>query len=129
MWSLLNRQFKPASKSRCRANGGQGVYTNEWRSKHSNANGDPGELPSIEARKNALKKVRKPGSGNARGGPKKKRKKKGKRSVRFDGLQIRHFADTVTYDLKQFLIKNMQAMHPDTAKMIRASIQQHEKSP
>jgi len=70
-----------------------------------------------------IKKISKPGSGNARGGPvgKKKKKKKGKSSERYDGFQIKHFADTVAYDISKFLVKNMEAVHPDTAKMMKKS--------
>merc|ERR1712154_611230 len=69
-----------------------------------------------------IKKITKPGSGNARGGPKGgKKKKKGKSAARFDGFEIKHFADIVAYDVQKFLIKNMEQVHPDTAKMMKKS--------
>merc|ERR1719464_2306922 len=49
-----------------------------------------------------IKKITKPGSGNARGGPKKGSKKKGKGAAKFDGFEIRHFADDVGYDISKF---------------------------
>merc|ERR1712130_360362 len=69
-----------------------------------------------------IKRVTKPGSGNARGGPaKKKKSKKGKSSNKFDGFEIKHFADMVSYQIDKFLVKNMEAVHPDTAKMLKKS--------
>merc|ERR1712048_526753 len=69
-----------------------------------------------------IKKITKPGSGNARGGPKGgKKKKKGKSAAKFDGFEIKHFADTVAYDITKFLVKNMEAVHSDTAKMMKKS--------
>jgi myosin heavy subunit len=67
-----------------------------------------------------LKRVTKPGSGNARGKPKGWRKNK----KRFSGFEITHFADTVAYDASNFLHKNMEAVHPDTAKMMTQSSKQ-----
>ena len=99
------------------ANKGKGIYTDAWCKKNSKENGDPGEPPSAEKQKNFIKRITKPGSGNARGGPKGgKKKKKGKSAAKFDGFEIKHFADTVAYDISKFLIKNMEAVHPDTAK-------------
>lgn len=73
--------------------------------------------------KNAcIKKITKPGSGNARGGPKKGgKKKKSKNRAKFDGFEIKHFADLVAYDITKFLVKNMESVHPDTAKMMKKS--------
>merc|ERR1712113_190748 len=69
-----------------------------------------------------IKKITKPGSGNARGGPKGgKKKKKGRSADKFDGFEIKHFADVVAYDVSKFLVKNMEAVHPDTAKMMKKS--------
>eukprot|EP01083_Nonionella_stella_P291786 992606_1 len=70
-----------------------------------------------------LKKITAPGSGNARGGPKggKKKKKRGRSAERYDGFEVTHFADLVAYDVTKFLIKNMEAVHPDTAKMMKKS--------
>eukprot|EP01084_Bolivina_argentea_P045309 83417_1 len=52
---------------------------------------------------------------------KNKKKKKGGSKARFEGFEIRHFADDVGYDASKFLIKNMEAVHPDTAKMLKKS--------
>ena len=49
-----------------------------------------------------------------------KRKSK-KRAAKFDGFMLNHFADDVTYDASKFLAKNMEAVHPDTAKMLQKS--------
>eukprot|EP01084_Bolivina_argentea_P239483 402525_1 len=68
-----------------------------------------------------IKRITKPGSGNARGGPKKKGKKKNKAGAKWDGFEIKHFADKVAYDVSKFLIKNMEQVHPDTAKMMKKS--------
>ena len=42
-------------------------------------------------------------------------------SKKFDGFQIEHFADTVAYQIDKFLVKNMEAVHSDTAKMLKKS--------
>ncbi|ETO25957.1 hypothetical protein RFI_11180 [Reticulomyxa filosa] len=60
-----------------------------------------------------------PGSGNARGAPKKTAKKGPK--DKFVGFMLNHFADNVTYDSSNFLVKNNEAVHPDTAKMLAKS--------
>merc|ERR1712173_271249 len=51
---------------------------------------------------------------------KKKKKKKGKGAV-FVGFVIHHFCDDVIYNTELFLEKNMDAIHPDTAKMFKKS--------
>merc|ERR1719454_1484666 len=50
---------------------------------------------------------------------KKKRKKKDK--TRWCGFRIHHFCDDVIYTADLFLDKNMDAIHPDTAKMYKKS--------
>jgi len=56
-------------------------------------------------------------------GMKKKKKKKGKkgRGGEWVGFVIHHFCDDVIYTCNLFLDKNMDAIHPDTAKMYTAS--------
>merc|ERR1712228_1074720 len=49
------------------------------------------------------------------------KKKKGKSAARYDGFEIAHFADKVAYDITKFLVKNMESVHPDTAKMMKKS--------
>merc|ERR1712130_263149 len=69
-----------------------------------------------------LEKATKPGAGNARGGPTKRRRSgRNRNSKKFDGFQIEHFADTVAYQIDKFLVKNMEAVHSDTAKMLKKS--------
>merc|ERR1719277_1347428 len=51
---------------------------------------------------------------------KKKKKKKGK-DDKWVGFLIHHFCDDVIYTANLFLDKNMDAIHPDTAKMFAAS--------
>ena len=46
---------------------------------------------------------------------------KGKSAGRYEGFEITHFADLVAYDISKFLVKNMEAVHPDTAKMLKKS--------
>ncbi len=36
-------------------------------------------------------------------------------------IRIAHFADLVAYDVSKFVVKNMEAVHPDTAKMMKKS--------
>ena len=69
----------------------------------------------------AIKTSKAPGAGNARGGPAKGKKKKKGGGERFTGFIIYHFADNVCYDASKFLAKNMEAVHPDTAKMMKKS--------
>jgi len=57
-------------------------------------------------------------------GPKKakgKKKKKSKKGDRWVGFLIHHFCDDVIYTCNLFLEKNMDAIHPDTAKMFAKS--------
>merc|ERR1712154_368328 len=49
------------------------------------------------------------------------KKKKSKNRAKFDGFEIKHFADIVAYDITKFLVKNMESVHPDTAKMMKKS--------
>jgi len=77
------------------------------------------ELFKQHSKNSTLHLAKQPGSGNARGGPKTKNKKGPK--DKFDGFMINHFADDVTYDGTNFLMKNMEAVHPDTAKMLQES--------
>ena len=73
-----------------------------------------------------LKRVTKPGSGNT---PKTyRRKPKRGKGYRFDGFEIKHFADKVAYQIDKFLVKNMrdendQTFRPllDTKKMLMKS--------
>merc|ERR1719150_2935813 len=54
---------------------------------------------------------------------KKKKKKKGKKGGNDEwvGFKIHHFCDDVVYTANLFLEKNMDAIHPDSAKMFKAS--------
>jgi len=52
-------------------------------------------------------------------GQKKKKPKKGE--ARWCGYLIHHFCDDVIYTANLFLIKNMDAIHPDTAKLFKKS--------
>jgi len=58
-------------------------------------------------------------------GPKKakgqKKKKKEKKGDRWVGFLIHHFCDDVIYTANLYLEKNMDAIHPDTAKMFAKS--------
>merc|ERR1712096_278000 len=57
-------------------------------------------------------------------GPKssgKKKKKKAKRGEASPYFLIHHFCDDVIYDTIFFLEKNMDAIHPDSAKMFASS--------
>merc|ERR1719510_2579782 len=55
-------------------------------------------------------------------GMKKKKKKKGqKKAPRWVGFKIHHFCDDVIYTCDLFLEKNMDSIHPDTAKMYKKS--------
>merc|ERR1719204_2990556 len=56
-------------------------------------------------------------------GPKKKKKGKkgGKKGKVFVGFLIHHFCDDIIYNTELFLEKNMDAIHPDTAKMYKKS--------
>merc|ERR1719410_1485717 len=71
-------------------------------------------LDKKHANNKSIKMAKKPGSGNWRG-------KKDKSKRRFEGFVIEHYADRVTYDGAEFLIKNMESVHADTAKMIKKS--------
>merc|ERR1719204_1419494 len=51
----------------------------------------------------------------------KKKKKKGKKGDNWCGFKIHHFCDDVIYTANLFLDKNMDAIHPDTAKMYKKS--------
>ena len=69
----------------------------------------------------------KPGGGNWRGVKPRSAggsRRRGGTSKKFDGFMINHFADDVTYDISNFLIKNSEAVHGDTNKMIKKSTQQ-----
>merc|ERR1712130_445099 len=80
------------------------------------------DLFKRHGKNSCIKRISKPGSGNARGGPAKGGKKKKKKSSnKFDGFEIKHFADMVSYQIDKFLVKNMEAVHPDTAKMLKKS--------
>merc|ERR1719150_2216258 len=54
---------------------------------------------------------------------KKKKKKKGKKGGNDEwvGFKIHHFCDDVVYTANLFLEKNMDAIHPDSAKMFKKS--------
>jgi myosin heavy subunit len=78
------------------------------------------ELFKNHDKNKTLRRANQPGSGNARGAPKNK-PKKGAQREKFDGFLVDHFADHVTYDAQNFLVKNMEAVHPDTAKMLALS--------
>merc|ERR1719409_549756 len=52
---------------------------------------------------------------------KKKKKDKKKDKYRWQGFVIHHFCDDVIYTCDLFLEKNMDAIHPDTAKMFKKS--------
>lgn len=54
-------------------------------------------------------------------GKKKKKKKKGKGKQGGPFLTIHHFCDDVIYDCSLYLDKNMDAIHPDSAKMFASS--------
>merc|ERR1712173_414675 len=57
-------------------------------------------------------------------GPKKvkgQKKKKAKKGDKWVGFLIHHFCDDVIYTGTLFLVKNMDAIHPDTAKMFAKS--------
>merc|ERR1719190_99062 len=55
---------------------------------------------------------------------KKKKKKKGKGDDdQWVGFKIHHFCDDVIYTANLFLEKNMDAIHPDSAKMFKKSKQ------
>merc|ERR1719384_2823940 len=56
-----------------------------------------------------------------KGKSKKKKKKKGKGNDQWVGFLIHHFCDDVIYTCNLFLEKNMDAIHPDTAKMFKKS--------
>merc|ERR1719210_3228091 len=51
----------------------------------------------------------------------KKKKKKSKKAPKWTGFVIHHFCDDVIYTCDLFLEKNMDAIHPDTAKMYKKS--------
>ena len=86
-----------------------------------------------------IKRIAKPGSGDARGRPKTadeqnqeslvspvhmRPKDDKSRSATFDGFEIKHFAgaDDVAYDISQFLTKHtMNSRHADTAQMMKKS--------
>ncbi|ETO11692.1 hypothetical protein RFI_25684, partial [Reticulomyxa filosa] len=70
-----------------------------------------GNNPTVRAAKG-------PG-GNARGTSKSTKGSTSKE--KFFGFTVNHFADTVTYDAKYFLIKNNEAIHSDTAKLLAKS--------
>merc|ERR1712115_417440 len=63
----------------------------------------------------------KPGSGNWRGQKPKTSNRRRGGAAKFDGFMIQHFADSVTYDISNFLVKNMESVHSDTNKMIKKS--------
>merc|ERR1719187_1377359 len=54
-------------------------------------------------------------------GKKKKKGSKGKKGGGFVGFLIHHFCDDVIYNTELFLEKNMDAIHPDSAKMFKKS--------
>ncbi|ETO31547.1 hypothetical protein RFI_05577 [Reticulomyxa filosa] len=78
------------------------------------------EFMKTHGKNPAVRTATQPGSGNARGAPK-KTKKKGGPKEKFTGFMLIHFADNVTYDATNFLVKNNEAVHPDTAKMLAKS--------
>jgi len=49
------------------------------------------------------------------------KRKKGKKSTKYYGVTLKHFAEPVTYQLDLFLSKNADAIHPDTQKMFKKS--------
>merc|ERR1719336_3650590 len=67
--------------------------------------------------KQYLEKAKGPKSGKK----KKKKKKKGKGKSGGPYFTIHHFCDDVIYDVSLYLDKNMDAIHPDTAKMFAKS--------
>merc|ERR1712048_1096989 len=71
------------------------------------------------ANNKCIVEAKKAGGGKWRG--KKPKKSSSKSKAKFAGFTISHFADTVTYDVSKFLIKNMESVHSDTAKMIKKS--------
>ncbi|ETO20092.1 hypothetical protein RFI_17126 [Reticulomyxa filosa] len=78
------------------------------------------EFMKTHGKNKAVHNATQPGSGNARGAPKKSKKKGGSKE-KFTGFMLSHFADDVTYDSTNFLVKNNEAVHPDTAKMLAKS--------
>merc|ERR1712038_790645 len=66
-----------------------------------------------------LEKAKGPKSG---GSPRKKKKKKKKKDAEGGPFfTIHHFCDDVIYDTSLYLDKNMDAIHPDSAKMFAKS--------
>merc|ERR1711933_278656 len=59
--------------------------------------------------------------GPKKGGKKKKKKKGGKGAKGGPFFTIHHFCDDVIYDTSLYLEKNMDAIHPDSAKMFAKS--------
>merc|ERR1719192_2077107 len=67
--------------------------------------------------KKYLEKAKGPKGKKKKGGG----KKKGKKGSQWCGFLIHHFCDDVIYTADLFLDKNMDAIHPDSAKMFLAS--------
>merc|ERR1719499_2092312 len=44
-----------------------------------------------------------------------------KKKKNFFGIEFKHFADNVKYDLREFIAKNMEKLHSDTKKMFNTS--------
>ena len=53
--------------------------------------------------------------------PKYADEQKAERKRDYQGIEIKHYADTVDYDVSLFQIKNMSSMRPDTSKMLKKS--------
>merc|ERR1719510_629551 len=49
------------------------------------------------------------------------RKKKGKKQKKYFGFWLSHYAEDVKYNLENFIVKNMDAIHSDTNKMFKTS--------
>lgn len=48
-------------------------------------------------------------------------RKSGQRYTRFNGFSVKHYAGDVVYDAANFLTKNQDTTHPDTAKLFQTS--------
>ena len=85
------------------------------------------ELFKHHGKNSTIKKANKRGVGRYRGGPVGRggngnRRGGGRgKNAKFIGFTINHFADEVAYDAASFLVKNMESVHPDTAKMFNKS--------
>jgi len=71
------------------------------------------------AKNECIALAKKAGGGKWRG--KKPKRSSSRGQAKFEGFTISHFADIVTYDVSKFLVKNLESVHSDTAKMIKKS--------